>query len=98
MLTALLPRILVGINPLMARDKRHGVVHVGAEQGGVTQQSFMIDKPERLLNPSNHDIKEIFSQITKMGMQPAHLEIMLNNQRRVYKLGVRQPILNQSLN
>ncbi len=98
MLSPFIPSVQVGINPFMAKDQRHGVAWVEAEDGGVVPQGFMVDKPERLLNPTQTVIDDMFKQITRMGMQPAHLEIILNNRRRVYKYGERRPILVQTLN
>ena len=87
----------IGLSPDIAKDKRHGVAWVECVNGGVTQQSFLADKPERLVNPSMFVIRSMFHQIAKMGLYPRHLEIMINNKRTVYQFGRRRPILTQSM-
>jgi hypothetical protein len=93
MLDFLLPDVHIGFNPVLPKEQRHGVAWVQAEGGGVVQQPFVVNKPKRLLNPSNRTIENMFAQISKMGMVPVHLEIMLNNRRTIYKQGVRAPLI-----
>jgi hypothetical protein len=97
MLSFLFPEVQLGFNPILAKDQRHGVAWVKTESGGVASQSFVVDKPHRLLNPSNYTIERMFAQITKMGMSPMHLEIMLNNKRTIYKFGQRTPLITHQM-
>lgn len=91
------PDVNIGFNPILPKDQRHGVAWIQCEAGGVAPQSFVVDKPKHLLNPSKRTINRIFDQITKMGMTPSHLEIMLNNRRSVYKYGVSQALITHAM-
>lgn len=93
-----LPTVNVGLNPDMAKDQRHGVVWMCSKEGNVEPRSFMVDKPKRLLRHNSRIIGDIFSQITKMGMQPVYLEVMLNDQSTVYKNGIDTPFFSRRLN
>ena len=88
-----LPTVQVGINPDMAKNKCHGVAWVEGEDGGVSKQPFIVDKPDRLKNPNSLTINAMFQQVSKMGMIPRHLEILVDQKITVYQFGRRKPIV-----
>lgn len=97
MLTLLGMDVHIGLNTNMSKTNRHGVVWVKTIHGGITQQPFLADKPEHLVNPSRFTIERIFKQVAKLGMEAVHLEILVGDMCRVYKAGHFKPVLVQPI-
>ena len=66
--------IMIGINPNMAPEMRHGVVHVHGKKAS-KQLGFLADSPERLRTISQAEVNGIFHQVKQLGFSPMSLEI-----------------------
>lgn len=89
--------VSIGLNEQMDKEKRHGVAHVQRPGGGTIQIPFMVDKPSRLVSPSNLILDSMFAQIKKMGFYPTHLEIIAGSRRTIYEPGKYKPTFSHSL-
>ena len=87
--------VLIGLSPDMALSKRHGIAWVKSIDGGIVQQSFLADRPEYLVKPSWLTVRSMFEQLTKMGLYPENLELLVGNKVIVYKFGNMFPIFTQ---
>jgi len=79
--------VSIGVGDNIDPDKRDGIAWVKSTNGGTTQKSFIVDKPETLKNNDEKVTKTLFEQLLKMGMIPIYLEVFYKNTRRLYRHG-----------
>lgn len=91
-----LGNVNIGINKY-ATQSRHAIGHVACVNGGITQINIIVDKPERLINPTRFVINDIFRQISKLGFEPINLEILINGEVKLYQRGRYEPLMVQPI-
>jgi hypothetical protein len=97
MLSFFLKDVRIGLSSEIGKSNRHGVVWVKSAEGGITQTSFIVDRPRTLLNPNVLVMHSLFKQVMRLGLEPLHIEVLLNQKRTIYKYGKVQPILSHNL-
>jgi hypothetical protein len=84
--------VTMGLADSMQRDLRHGTVWMTDEDGVMVRKDFRVDRPEYLENPHRLQIKNMFHQLRKLGYEPDHLEILVGDKVRVYRVDHHRPI------
>lgn len=90
------PEINIGFAPNMRADLIYGKawLHVPGKER-TEYKPFTVDRPKLLDDPKASTIKQIFTQIAKLGFGPDRIELIVGNEYRVYEYGTRGPVIKQ---
>lgn len=66
--------VMLGVNPQMGKDQRHGVVHYDT-QNGIRHIGFLADKPNQITSSDEDVVKKMFRQLDIFGLPAVVIEV-----------------------
>lgn len=85
------------VMPYLRTKRRHGVMWMPASDGRRLPYSFIVDRPELLVNPRLWVLRELVRQARQQGYNPIQLDVEILSQSRHYRIEDGEPRLLGSI-
>ena len=83
----------IGLSPNTSHQDCHGFVWFDADDKGRHRVPFVVDRTDRLINPTRSTVRSIWRQLHKAGLQPKSLEIRVGGSVRIYRRNAVVPVM-----